>query len=211
MRLVLASESPQKKSLLNKLGLSFSIVPPEINEKPKKGEKSEAHVRRIALKKAMVVSKDDVGAHVVAHDMVIDFNGKIVGKPKDKAEAKVTLESLSGTSHTVIGAIVIVKGSEPLYQGVSQTKVTFKKLSKDDIEQYLNGEEWEGKAGSYAIQGDGGMFIESIDGSYFNIVGLPLLPLIKALEKFGNGMSVSDEVKSTVEMQEKSIKESFPR
>jgi len=209
MKLILASASPQKKSLLNKLGLSFVTVPAEIDEKPKKDEKPETFARRSALKKAKKISKKEKGAHVIAHDMVIDFNEKIIGEPKDEEDAKKILKSFSGKEHDVVGVVVLVKDGEELYQGVQRTKVKFKKLKASEINEYVKTGEPLDKAGAYAIQGDAGMFIESIEGSYFNIVGLPLLPLIRELAKIG--VEAADDVKQTVEMQEKSIKESFPR
>lgn len=212
MDLILASVLPHKKSLLNKLGLGFSIQKVEVDEKPKAKEKPEAFARRMALTKADILSKSkDVPAKsiILSHYMVIDIDGKIMLQPKDSKEAKKMLQKLSGKEHRIIGVVVLSKGGKELYQGVQDTTVKFKKLNNSIIDDYLKQEGAFDYVGGYTIQGDGGMFIESIEGSYFNAVGLPLNIIIKALEK--QGFEVPDEVKNTVILQEKSIKESFPR
>ncbi|MBN1331531.1 septum formation protein Maf [Candidatus Dojkabacteria bacterium] len=209
MKLILASKSPQKKSLLNKLGLVFNVEDPDIEEKVNKGENPENYVRRMALEKAQKVSKTNKGALIVAHDMVIDLDGDIIGKPKDSKDAEKVLKKLSGRAHEVVSSVVLMIDGEPKYQGAQRTSIKFKKLTPKQIKDYVATEEPLDKAGAYAIQGDGGMFVESIEGSYFNIVGLPLNPLVRALQK--EGVEVDDSVKQTIEMQEESISGSFPR
>lgn len=209
MELLLASSSPQKKSLLNKLGLTFSMIDPEVDETPKKGEKPEFSAKRIANEKANKITKKNKESYVIAHHSLIEYNGKVIGQPKNEKEVEKALKALSSKQHEVIGVIVIAKGKEVVYEGIQRTQVNFKKLTNDQIKDYVKtGESLENKM-VYFIQGDGGNLIESIEGSYFNIVGMPLLPLIRALRKIE--MPVTDEVLQTVEMQEKSIKESFPR
>ena len=209
MKLILASKSPQKRSLLNKLGLVFGVEDPKVEEMPQKGEKPEAYVRRMAIEKAASVSKKEKAALVIAHDMTIDLDGEIIDKPKDAKEAEKFLKKLNGRSHEVVSGLVLMIGGKEQYQGSQRTSITFKKLSAKEIKDYIATEEWLDKSGAYDIQGDGGLLVESLDGSYFNIVGLPLNPLIKALQK--QDIEVEDSVKQTVEMQEESIRESFPR
>jgi len=209
MNVILASSSPQKRSLLNKLGLNFTAQPAEIDEKVLKNEDPEAYVRRMALAKAEKVSAANKGALIIAHDMTIHLDHKILGKPTNNQEAVKILKTLSGKSHNVTGAIVLMKDGEALYQGVQTTLVQFKNLADSAIADYVATGEPLDKSAAYAIQGDGGTLVESIEGSYFNVVGIPLTILIRALEK--QGLKVQDEVKNTVSLQEKSIKESFPR
>ena len=209
MEIVLASASPQKKSLLNKLGLTFSILPPKIELKPRKGEKPEVYIRKMALNKASKAPSQKKSAYVIAHHAVIDFNGDIIQKPKDEKEARKMLQAFSGKTHEIVGVVVIQKGKEIRYEGVQRSQVKFKKLESPVIDEYLKSNESLDHKGGYFVQGEGGMLVESIEGSYFNVVGLPLLPLIRALKK--EGIEVSEEVQQTAEMQEKSIKESFPR
>lgn len=209
MELILASNSPQKKSLLNKLGLTFSTISATNNVKSLKNESPEAFARRVALSKADEVSKANKGAVVLSHTAVIDFNGEIIGKPSDSSEAEKILKSFSGKSHEFVGVVVLVKDGEELYVGSQRTKVSFKKLDKDTISKYVKTEEALTKPGAYYIQGDGGMFVENIEGSYFNVVGMPLTPLVRALIKLG--FVISDDIQETIQMQERSIKESFPR
>jgi septum formation protein len=209
MKLILASASPQKKSLLNKLGIPFEIFPTEINKTPNKDEKAETFVRRIALNEAEIASKARKGDIVITHEVIIEFEGKIIDKVASSDEAKKILGKFSSKVHNYVSATVVMRDGEALYQGSQTTIVKFKKLSKGEIEEYVKGGEGMESQGAYLIQGDGGMFIESIDGSYFNIVGLPLQSIVRALEK--QGYKVIDDVKRTIEMQEKSIKESFPR
>ncbi|MBD3280294.1 septum formation protein Maf [Candidatus Dojkabacteria bacterium] len=209
MKLILASQSPQKRSLLNKLGLVFQVENPDIDEKVGKDENPESYVRRIALEKAEKISKSNKDTLIIAHDMVIDLDGEIIGKPKDAKDAKKILKSLSGREHEVVSSAVLMLDGEAKYQGAQRTTIKFRKLSAEDIEKYIKTEEWMEKAGAYAIQGEGGMLVESIEGSYFNIVGLPLTPLIRAFQK--EGVEVDESVKQTIEMQEDSISGSFPR
>lgn len=207
MKLILASISPQKKSLLNKLGLVFTVKAAEIDESPTKDEKPEAYVRRMALEKATTVSKENPDSMVIAHDVVVSLDDKMVGKPESSQDIAKALKKLSGKQHEVISAVVIMQKGEASYQGVQKTKIKFKKLDKSQIEEYSKTEEPIGKSGGYAIQGDGAQFVESIEGSYFNVVGLPLKPLIKALQK--EGLGIDDHIVQTIQMQEDSIKESF--
>lgn len=205
--LVLASTSPQKKSLLNKLGINFMTAETEVEEIPEKQEKPETYARRIALAKAIKASKANRNKYVLSHDLTIDFGGEIVDKPKDEKEAAKILKKLSGKKHDVIGALVIMRNGKAFYQGVQSTEIKFKKLTKKQIDAHAKSEEALESVGAYSIQGKGRDFIDTLEGSYFNVVGLPINILIRALEKVD--FDVTEEVKQTVTMQENSIKEAY--
>lgn len=211
MDLILASNSPHKKSLMNKLGLIFTMQDSGISDDVAKdaAENPQAFVERIAEEKAVSVSKENKEAYVIGHHMIVVKDGEIITKPQSKEEAEEVLKKLNGEKHNVIGVLILAQNGEVLYKGVQSTIVEFKQLSEKEILEYASSEEPLEKAGGYAVQGQGGMFIKSIDGSYFNMAGLSLTMIIKALEK--NGFEITDEVKQTVTLQEKSIKESFPR
>lgn len=211
MDIVLASNSPHKKSLMNKLGLIFTMQDPGISDDivKEKSENPQAFVERIALEKAVSVAKDNKSSYVIGHHMIVVKDGVIMNRPKDKEEAIDVLANLNGQTHNVIGILVLVQNRKVVYKGVQSTIVEFKNLSKKEVEDYAASEEPLEKAGGYAVQGQGGMFIKSINGSYFNMAGFPLTMVVKALEK--NGFEIADEVKQTITLQEKSIKESFPR
>lgn len=211
MDIVLASNSPHKKSLMNKLGLIFTMQDPGISDDivKEKSENPQAFVERIALEKAVSVAKDNKSSYVIGHHMIVVKDGVIMNRPKDREEAIDVLANLNGQTHNVIGILVLVQNRKIVYKGVQSTIVEFKNLSKKEIEDHAASEEPLEKAGGYAVQGQGGMFIKSINGSYFNMAGFPLTMVVKALEK--NGFEIADEVKQTITLQEKSIKESFPR
>lgn len=210
MDLILASTSPQKKSLMNKLGLVFHTMDPEFDEsKLDYSKKADTIVKEAAHSKAENVAKDNPEKNVIAHHMVAVVDGESIKRPLDPKEAEKVLNKLSGKDHEVHGAIVIRKGDKIIYEGVQKTVVTFKKLNKKDVKEYASSEEPVGMIAGYAVMGDGGMFIENIDGSYFNIVGFPLKMLMNGLAKIG--INIEDGIKNTIDLQEKSIKESFPR
>ncbi len=175
MRLVLASASPRRSDLLGRLGVSFQCDPADIDETPLPGEDPPRYVRRMAEEKACAVALryPPQGYAVLAADTTVVIDGEILGKPRDHFHGLSILERLSGRTHAVYSAICL-HGPAGVAGDLVETRVTFLPLDRQVLEAYLATEEPWDKAGAYAIQGLGGAFVRSIEGSYSNVVGLPL-------------------------------------
>ena len=173
--LVLASASPRRLQLLQQIGMTPADVDPaDVDESPHRRELPPAYAKRIAAAKAAVVSARHPGAFVLAADTVVAVGRRILPKAEDAATARACLTLLSGRRHRVLGAVALhgPDGREAALLGT--TAVVFKRLSEEEIADYLKSGEWHGKAGGYAIQGRAAAFIPKIIGSYPNVVGLPL-------------------------------------
>jgi septum formation protein len=191
-KLVLASGSPRRLSLLNQAGIEpDALLPSELDEIPHKGELPRALATRLARAKAdaalNAVRIDDElrGAFIVAGDTVVAVGRRILPKAEMLDEAAQCLRLLSGRNHRVYTSVCMVTPKEAFRQRLVETRVRFKRLSKEDLEAYLASGEWRGKAGGYAIQGLGGAFVVKIVGSYTNVVGLPLQETIALLSGEG--------------------------
>ena len=184
--IILASASPRRTELLKLLGCKFKVVPSKTEEKVSLSLSPAQNVKRVSRLKALdVVSRVSKGI-IIAADTVVVFQGKILGKPRDKRKAQAMLKQLSGKEHKVITGITVIDAkTKDIKQTTVTTKVKFRKLSKELINRYIATGEPLDKAGAYGIQGKGSLLIESIKGDYFNVVGLPLNPLNQLLEKFG--------------------------
>lgn len=183
-RLILGSASPRRRELLAQLGLvPYAVRAPEIDEDPKKGEAPRDYVARIAREKAAAIpcAHDEV---VLCADTTVTLGRRILGKPRDAAEAAEFLWALSGRRHHVLTAVA-VRGPAGLRERLVDTTVRFRPLSNSDVNLYLASREWEGKAGGYAIQGRAGAFIPWIQGSFTGVVGLPLAETATLLASFG--------------------------
>ena len=181
---VLASASPRRAFLLRELGWDFRIVPPGIEESLLDGISPGEQAVRIAAEKADSVFEDYPEALVIAADTIVVLDGGILGKPKDSREAISMLTLLAGRTHSVItGVAVRLNGRSA--EGFEETRVTFRDLSASEIRAYFSGGESLDKAGAYAIQGWGSLLASSIEGCYFNVVGLPLYRLSRLLEEMG--------------------------
>ncbi len=178
--LVLASASPRRRELLATLGLDFSIVVPEIDETPKPDEKPRAFAERLAAEKAGAV---DVPGIIIAADTIVVQDETILGKPTDEQHACEMLRSLSGVAHEVVTG-VCVKSSERTVVFSVGTQVAFRAVKEAEIAAYVATGESMDKAGAYAIQGGAAHMVRRIDGSYTNVVGLPLCELYEALISF---------------------------
>lgn len=173
LKLVLGSGSPRRLELLAQLGLTPSAVrAPDIDEDVRKGELPRDYVRRIAREKVAAVNADNDEV-VLCADTTVALGRRIMGKPADAAEAAAFLFALSGRRHKVITAMAVKRGDQIWTKDVQST-VAFKQLSDAEVNAYLISDDWQGKAGGYAIQGPAGAFIPWINGSYTGIVGLPL-------------------------------------
>ena len=183
-QIILASASPRRKELLDQIKVSYQVHPVDLDETPLPNEKPLEYVQRLAAEKsAACVTRLKTDLPVLAADTAVIVGDIIMGKPKDQADAVAMLSQLSGKTHQVYSAISL-RGYEH-NQAVSITEVTFRHLTRQEILAYwLTGEPLD-KAGSYAIQGRGGMFVESIVGSFSGVVGLPLFETAQLLSKQG--------------------------
>jgi septum formation protein len=180
--LVLASASPRRRELLASLGLDFSVLIPEIDETPKAGEQPRAHAERLAAEKALAIHAEPATV-VVAADTIVVQGMDILGKPRDPAHAFAMLSRLSGTTHEVITGVCVRRGERSDVFSVS-TEVAFRTLEITEIEAYVASGCPMDKAGAYAIQGGAAHMVHSINGSYTNVVGLPLCELHEVLISF---------------------------
>ena len=178
--LTLASASPRRRKMLAALGLDFDIVVPEIDETPLPNEKPRAFAERLASEKAHAVDADGI---IIAADTIVVQNEMILGKPADADHARDMLRSLSGAEHEVITGVCIKNSTRTVVFSVG-TRVVFRILNDDEIEDYIATGEPMDKAGAYAIQGGAAHMVRSIDGSYTNVVGLPLCELYESLHSF---------------------------
>lgn len=193
-RIVLASRSPRRVDLLTKFldevfgegVMSFDIDPADIDETPLDNETPLAHVQRLAQSKAQEVAKRCVGQDVVviAADTTVDVDGKIFGKPADLQEARTMLSNMSGRTHKVHTAVSVVRGDRQAHT-VDSTGVTMVTITPELMDWYLAIGESLDKAGAYALQGDGGRLVESVQGRFHTVVGLPLEPLSELLAECG--------------------------
>ncbi|NOY87261.1 MAG: septum formation inhibitor Maf [Deltaproteobacteria bacterium] len=186
-KIVLASASPRRQELLALTGLKFEVVVPQISEKLRPEETPREHVERLAMEKAQGVAKDYPDDIVLGCDTVVILNGrKILGKPRDKRDAKAMLRRLAGKEHTVLSAIAAVWINKDKKRVVTiETRVRMKQLEEWEIGWYLDSGEYKDKAGAYAIQGRGAIFVEGIVGSYTNVMGLPLMETVLLLRSYG--------------------------
>jgi septum formation protein len=187
-KLVLASGSPRRVSLINQAGIEpDSLRPAQLDETPKRGELPRVCANRLARAKAEAaiagigVDDEAYGAYVLAADTIVAVGRRILPKAELIDEAAQCLRLLSGRNHRVYTALCLVTPKGKFRQRVVQTRVRFKRLSKEDIEAYLASGEWRGKAGGYAAQGLAGSFIVKLVGSYTNVVGLPLYETVALL------------------------------
>ncbi len=181
---ILASKSPRRKELLGLLDIDFDIVSADIDETIDVSLPVANEISRLSYDKALAVSNlvptDSV---IISADTVVELNGKILGKPKNEDDAAKMLESLSNHTHNVITCVTVMCGNEHLTEAVT-TKVTFRKISEQEIKNYIKTGESMDKAGAYGIQGRASKFVSHIDGDYFNVVGLPLCTLSLMLKQF---------------------------
>jgi septum formation protein len=186
MRLILASASPRRAELLTSAGFDFEVVPAEVDEVPQPGESPRAYALRVARSKANHVLQGcrESGTLVLGADTDVVVEGEILGKPRDAQDAKRMLKRLSGAVHTVISCIVL-KSQDGEYSDIVETRVRLLPLSEAEIDWYIASGEPEGKAGAYAIQGRAARFIDHIDGSWSNVVGLPLASVYRLMKEAG--------------------------
>jgi septum formation protein len=175
VRLVLASRSPQRKAILEQLGVPFEVRPADVREE-ETGEPAAVAAEN-ARRKALAVPRAE-GEVVLGVDTVVATEGGLWGKPADEQEARTTLLHLAGRAHEVHSGIVVL-GDGGGKEAAAVTSVTFRAFGPDVLEWYVGAGEWRGRAGGYAIQGRGAALVERIDGDYLNVVGLPVAALLR--------------------------------
>ena len=183
-KLLLASASPRRRELLSGAGFTFEVVPSHIDESPLPAELPRDHALRLACEKAAWTSAHHPGCVVLAADTIVVLDDSILAKPADPADARRMLRALSGRPHTVMtGVCVRSGGREDAW--VEETRVEFRKLSDADIDAYVATGEPMDKAGAYGIQGGAAHMVLRIEGSYTNVVGLPLAQVVEHLRRMG--------------------------
>ena len=184
--IILASNSPRRKELLRQVGVSFTVDPADVDERPLPGERPEDYAVRVALDKARVAAARSKNGVIIAADTIVVVDDTILGKPADRNDAERMLTVLSNRVHRVItGLAVIDAASGKTMTNSAVTSVWFRDLSQQEIQSYIAGGEPLDKAGAYGIQGKGALLVKQIEGCYFNVVGLPLSLLGELLRKFG--------------------------
>jgi septum formation protein len=181
--LLLASRSPQRRAILEQLGVPFEVVLPQFEEAFGRDDPSET-VRENARGKARSVARVAAERPVLGVDTEVVVGGRVFGKPSNASEAEAMLEALAGRTHEVVsGLCLLTPGWEEVEHEV--TRVSFRELDARDLAAYIGTGEWEGRAGAYAVQGRGAALVERIEGDYLNVVGLPAALLVRLLaERF---------------------------
>ncbi len=184
--LILASASPRRLDLLRQVGLEpAAIDPAELDETPGPAEAPRAYALRMAMEKLAAVAPRHPGKLVLAADSVVAVGRRILPKAETEAQARACLALMSGRRHKVLGGVAVSFPDGKVRTRLVETVVRFRRLQAADIEGYVQGGEWKGKAGGYAIQGQAATFISFIAGSYSNVVGLPLFETVQLLKAAG--------------------------
>lgn len=186
--LILASNSPRRREILENLGWTFEIVGSHVEERELDGEKPADMALRLASAKSKDVSARRKDAWVLGADTVVDIDGLALEKPLDRPDALRMVSALSGRSHLVHTGIALSLAGNILGRAVETTKVTFGDLSREEIDAFVESGEGDDKAGAYAIQGRGALLVERIEGCYFNVVGLPVFRLNEMLKRLCGGL-----------------------
>lgn len=184
MRLILASSSPRRKEILQKIYKSFEIITCDVDESVDENLGPGQLVMELAQKKAQAVAETNRDAFVIGSDTIVYHHPQVLGKPKDKQDAKQMLQLLSGQTHSVYTGVAVVKGDERI-QFFEKTDVKFWELTEEEIDTYIETGEPFDKAGAYGIQDIGSILVESIHGDFFAVMGLPIARLFRTLKKMG--------------------------
>ena len=174
-RLILASASPRRLDLLARIGVTpDAVLPADIDESVPRGELPRHHAQRLAREKAAVVARNETDALVLAADTVVAVGRRILPKVEDEDTLRQCMKLLSGRRHRVLTGIALAIPGKPMRERLVETMIAMKRLSEEEIDYYASHGEWRGKAGGYALQGYGEVYVRHIAGSYSNVVGLPL-------------------------------------
>jgi septum formation protein len=183
-RIVLASQSPRRAELIGRLGLQPEIVPADLDERYLPGETPEVHAERLARDKALAIAASRPDALVVGSDTIVVIDGDVLGKPRDRDHAIEMLMRLSGREHEVCTGIAVAHGGQ-VESGLERVAVRFSHLDRALCEAYVATGEPMDKAGAYGIQGFGSAIVEGIVGDYFAVMGLPVVRMLRLIERFG--------------------------
>ncbi|MBI5475208.1 MAG: septum formation protein Maf [Ignavibacteriales bacterium] len=188
--IILASKSPRRQNLLKQIGLDFKVIESGINEELSDIKTPIEHVLELSKQKAKEVAKKIDNALIIGADTIVYIDGKILGKPSDEKDAVQMLNRLSGQTHQVYtGFTLLDVPSQKILSDYEKTEVTFRNLSKEEIEKYVKSGSPMDKAGAYGIQDDyGAVFVQNINGCFYNVVGFPLTKFYLAMESFQKGM-----------------------
>ncbi len=190
---VLASSSPRRKELFAHFGVPFTVKVPDVDESLLPGEEPSDHVGRLAVEKARAVAEGISRGLVIAADTIVVINGEIIGKPEGREEARRMLGRIAGRTHHVYSGVVVTDAaSGETRAAVVRSRVTMTPMEETEIERYVDTGEPLDKAGSYAVQGKGGRYVTEIEGSFTNVVGLPLKELQRLLLLSGCRVSLPD-------------------
>lgn len=184
MHIILASQSPRRRDLLNLIGIRHEVRPADIDETVLEGEVPLACVERLARTKATQLAADAPDAIVIGGDTIVVVDGHVLGKPADRAEARAMLRALAGRSHIVYTAVCVTHGAR-IASGVEAVQVRVRPLTDAEIDGYVATGEPLDKAGAYGIQGFGATIVERIEGDFFAVMGLPLVLLTRLLAEIG--------------------------
>ena len=186
MDIILASQSPRRRELLNQMGLKgFKITSPDVDESIEGNLSPAQIVEELSLRKARAVAEHaDEDDLIIAADTVVALEGAVLGKPEDESSAFSMLSALSGNRHYVYTGVTVIQGEKVVTQH-EMTTVTFRELEPEEISNYIATEEPMDKAGAYGIQGLGALLVSGINGDYFNVMGLPVYRLGRILSEFG--------------------------
>lgn len=185
-RLILASSSPRRRELMRAIGAPFRVVPSRVAEEPCGGEAPARFVRRAAREKGQEVAARFAESYVLSADTVVVVGGRMLGKPRDREDAARMLALLSGREHLVHTAVCLLRRAGGYRaESLETTRVVFRRLAREEILGYLRTGECDDKAGAYAAQGKGHLLIDRIDGSYTNVVGLPMTRVLAMLVRAG--------------------------
>lgn len=187
--LILASESPRRIELLQRLNIPFQSIISGVDENGPRPTTPQEVVRYLAKLKASAVAKTHPDDVIIGSDTIVVINGSILEKAADEMEAIKMLQQLSGHTHEVMTAVHITSPRHSV-TWLSVSQVTFYPLSNKDITRYISTDEWKGKAGAYAIQGHGALLIQSIQGDYYTIMGFPIAQVARELEAFAEELNV---------------------
>jgi septum formation protein len=184
---ILASASPRRKEILQQLGMDFKVDPSNAPEPPPNPRESAArYALRLACSKASYAAKKHPSSLIIAADTIVVLKDAVLGKPRDRNDARQMIKGLNGRWHEVITGICLLDSSrDETYSSLSRSRVHFRRMLASEIEWYLNTKEYRDKAGAYGIQGFASLFIDKIEGCYFNIVGFPVAAFERLCRKAG--------------------------
>jgi len=184
LKVILASQSPRRTDLLDLIGVAHEVKPANVDESYVGGEQPEAHAERLARAKAESIATGLSELLVIAADTIVVIDGKVLGKPKDEADAARMLKMLSGRRHVVMTAVAVAYRGQTV-SNIERVSVNFRELGDDEIARYIATGEPMDKAGAYGIQGYGATIVRRIEGDYFAVMGLSLVRLVELLVQIG--------------------------